>query len=96
MMRFVGVLIAGIILSGCNTPGSVLSRHFGASAGGAVAGRLPPPAAAVVTTQRGGNFCDTARALGAPLPPAGPRRQYEFILGVNEHGERAGCWRPMQ
>lgn len=84
---------AGLALSGCAwQPGKLLAQAAGTVVGTDAALKAPPPKAATQATQKGGNFCDTAKAAGAPLPPAGPPRQYQFILTVDELGERAGCW----
>lgn len=87
------LLVGG--LSGCATfdPGTVIAKHLGKSLGTSLAD-VTPVHASTSPTLNGGNFCDTALALKAPVAVAGlPRdKATEFALAVDEFGAEHGCW----
>lgn len=87
------MLLAG---SGCATlnPTAFIAKHAGAAIGAKLADAVPARAT-VAPTAKGGNFCDTAIALGGPVPLAGlPRNAAsEFSLAVDQFGATHGCWK---
>lgn len=86
-------LVLGV--SGCASldPTSFIAKRIGAAVGTRLADTVPAPAT-TAPTGKGGNFCDTARALKAPVAIVGlPRNQAtEFALAVDEFGAANGCW----
>lgn len=100
-MRSTGFLTTSLLvalsvgLSGCAHPlRDFAAKAAGSRVGTAIADQVPAPAT-TKPTQKGGNFCDTAKELGAPVKTAGlPRNAAtEFSVAANQFGADSGCWR---
>lgn len=100
-MRSTGFLTTSLLvafgfgLSGCAHPlRDFAAKAAGSRVGAAIADQVPAPAS-TNPVQRGGNFCDTAKELGAPVKTSGlPRNAAtEFSLAANDYGAQSGCWK---
>ncbi len=94
------IFALALTVGGCSelggwTPGSRIAEFFAANCGENLAENVPTPKAAIAAVAKGGNFCDTATALGFPvaIPSiALPRSVLEALVAINEYGREHRCW----
>lgn len=89
------MLSLAVATSGCARLLETTGKVGGNVAGTAAANAAPAPKASVVVNPKGGAFCSTLEAMGAPfdIRPTDAKPSQEAILNIDEHGAAYCGWK---